>query len=259
MSDRKVVLINERIPSIKDQRKQRANRRLLFFLSFFFILLLLIIYFQSPLSHVKTIFVTGNEFVSNEEIIEISELNNETNMWNVDRDEVIERILAHREIKSAELIRHFPNTVEIIVEEYTRIAYLYQEDSYFPILETGDRLKQLPKEQLPADAPILINFKEGELLAEFAAELSKVPTYMIERISEVFYEPTSADPLAIVLYMNDGFVVHSSINEFSTKIAPYPSIVNQLDPDVEGILHMRMSPYFEQFHVEEEESIESEG
>ncbi|GAE24153.1 cell division protein FtsQ [Halalkalibacter wakoensis JCM 9140] len=36
MSKEKVVTINERIPSLKEQRKQRSNRRLLFFLSFLF-------------------------------------------------------------------------------------------------------------------------------------------------------------------------------------------------------------------------------
>ncbi len=60
-----------RIPSLKDQRKQRANRRLLFFLSFFFLLLLLMVYFQSPLSHVRNITVSGTQFIVEEEVIEL--------------------------------------------------------------------------------------------------------------------------------------------------------------------------------------------
>ena len=75
MSKDKVVTIHERIPSLKDQRKQRANRRLLFFLSFFFLLLLLMVYFQSPLSHVRNITVSGTHFLSEEEVIEYSQMN----------------------------------------------------------------------------------------------------------------------------------------------------------------------------------------
>ncbi len=254
MDEKKVVLI----PSIKAQRKQRANRRLLFFLSLFFILLLLIIYFQSPLSHIKTIVVSGNEYVSAEELIEMSELNERTNMWGFDKDAVVEKLLTHRVIKSASVARHFPNTVELIVEEHPRIAYLYRDERYYPILETGDRIKEIPREQIPFDAPILIGFEEGDALQELAAELTKVPSSIIERISEIFYEPTDSDPLAIVLYMSDGIVVRSSIDEFSSKIAPYPSIVQQIDREQEGILHMRMSPYFEQFDVEEEDVSEGE-
>ncbi len=259
MSEKKVVMINERIPTIKDQRKQRANRRLLFFLSFFFFLLLLIIYFQSPLSYVKSVTVTGNRFISEEEVIGISQLNNKTSMWGFDKDEIIELLEGHHEIKTASVERKFPNKVELIVEEYSRIAYLFRNEHFYPILETGDYLNELPREQLPADAPVLIGFEEGDALAELAAELTKLPTQIIERISEIFFEPTELDPLAVVLFMTDGFEVHSSIDQFSKKMAPYPSIVKELDPKQEGILHMRMSPYFEQFHVEEEETSEGEG
>ncbi len=43
-------------------------------------------------------------------------------------------------------------------------------------------------------------------------------------------------------------------------MAPYPSIVRELDRHREGILHMRMSPYFEEFnHEEEEDKSEGEG
>jgi cell division protein FtsQ len=42
-------------------------------------------------------------------------------------------------------------------------------------------------------------------------------------------------------------------------MAPYSSIVSELDPEKKGIIYMRMSPYFEEFNYEEEEDIESEG
>ncbi|NEU29461.1 FtsQ-type POTRA domain-containing protein [bacterium LRH843] len=258
MSKEKVVMIHERIPSLKDQRKQRANRRLLFFLSFFFLLLLLMIYFQSPLSNVKTIIVTGNQFVDDSEIIELSQMNDNTSMWNIDKQGIINKILNHSEIKNVSFRRKFPSTVEFIVQEYTRIGYLFREDRYYPILETGQYLKELPRQQYPSDAPLLIDFKEGDALSELSAELRSIPSYLIERISEITFAPTDNDPLRIILYMTDGIEVHTSINDFGEKLAPYPSIVRELDPNKKGILHMRMSPYFEEFIIEEEENSEGE-
>ncbi|MCM3759353.1 FtsQ-type POTRA domain-containing protein [Alkalihalobacillus oceani] len=258
MSKEKVVTINERIPTLKEQRKQRANRRLLFFLSFFFLLLLVMVYFQSPLSHVKNVTVEGNQFVSDEKVVELSGIKGGTSIWNLDKAAIIDRLLDDDEISAASVERKWFNTVNLVVREHARIGYLYANEHYYPILETGRYLAELPRQEYPADAPLLMNFEQGEALAEMAAELSKVPPQLIERISEIFLTPNESDPLALVLYMTDGNEVHSTIRGFSEKIAPYPSIVSDLDPEKKGILHMRMSPYFEEFVVEEEED-DSEG
>ncbi|KHF40776.1 cell division protein FtsQ/DivIB [Halalkalibacter okhensis] len=259
MSKEKVVTINERIPSLKEQRKQRANRRLLFFLSFFFLLLLLMVYFQSPLSHVRNVVVEGNHFVSDEELINLSQITTGTSMWNLEKEEVIERIVEHVVIRDAQIERRLPSTVSIAVEEHARIGYLYREDKYFPILETGQYLEELPRQEFPSDAPLLIGFTQGEELEELSAELQKVPSQLIERISEIVYEPTESDSLSIILFMTDGIEVHTSIRNFSEYVAPYPSIVKELDKEKQGILHLRMSPYFEEFITEEETDSEGEG
>ncbi len=48
----KIVNIEERIPKIKEQRKQKANRRLISFILLFFIMVLIIIYLQTPISKI---------------------------------------------------------------------------------------------------------------------------------------------------------------------------------------------------------------
>src|SRR5690625_5979789 len=81
MSKKKVVSIQDRIPKLKEQRKKKANRRLVFYLSIFFLLILMSIYLQSPLSDIKTVAIKGNSFLSEEEFIEISDLEEQTNIW----------------------------------------------------------------------------------------------------------------------------------------------------------------------------------
>ncbi|GAE33859.1 cell division protein FtsQ/DivIB [Halalkalibacter akibai] len=260
MSKEKVITINERIPSLKEQRKQRANRRLLFFLSFFFLLLLLMVYFQSPLSHVRNVIVEENYFVTDDEIIRLSNIDSGTSMWSIEKQEIENRLVNHREIASASVEQRFPNTIRIQIKEYARIGYLYQEDKYFPILETGLYLDELPRHVFPSDAPLLIGFEQGDELKELSAELQKVPSELIERISEIFYRPTDHDAFAIVLLMTDGIEVHTSIRDFSGNLSSYAAIVKELDTNKKGILHLRMSPYFEEFESEEEElKSESEG
>lgn len=82
----KIVNIEERIPKIKEQRKQKANRRLISFIMLFFIMVLIIVYLQTPISKVSTISVTGNENVSKKEIIELSDINSgDTEFWSLDK------------------------------------------------------------------------------------------------------------------------------------------------------------------------------
>lgn len=82
----KIVNIEERIPKIKEQRKQKANRRLISFIMLFFIMVLIIVYLQTPISKVSTISVTGNENVSKKEIIDLSDINSgDTEFWSLDK------------------------------------------------------------------------------------------------------------------------------------------------------------------------------
>ncbi|OLO40800.1 cell division protein FtsQ [Alkalihalophilus pseudofirmus] len=259
MADEKVITINDRIPKLKEQRKQRANRRLIFFLAFFFLLILLVIYFQSPLSHIKTIEVHGNDYLPKEIIVDSSKLSSGTSIWQLDKEEVIARIVSLKEIESADISRKFPNKIEIHIVEYQRVAYMYQEGKYYPILSTGAFLEELPPNVMPVDAPILRDWEPGPVAQELAAELTKLSDGLFNRISEIYYTPTEADPLRIIVFMNDGHEVHSTVRDFSDKIAPYPSIVKEIDPNKIGIIHMRMTPYFEEFDVEEEEEGEGEG
>ncbi|WP_078554840.1 cell division protein FtsQ/DivIB [Bacillus alkalicellulosilyticus] len=258
MKDEKVITIEDRIPKLKEQRKQRANRRLVFFLSFFFFLILLVIYFQSPLSHIKTIEIKGNHHVSSAEIEEASNIMIGTSIWNMDNDDSIESILAIEEIADAEITRSLPTTVVITVSEHKRVAYLHDNGKYFPIIETGKFLTELPDDQFPADAPILKNWEQGAVVEELANELNKVPESLVNRISEIYYSPNETDPLRITLYMNDGFEVHTTVRNFSERIAPYASIIKEINPDSKGIIHMRMTPYFENYETEEETASEGD-
>ncbi|WP_100404561.1 cell division protein FtsQ/DivIB [Bacillus solitudinis] len=259
MSTDKVVTMNERIPSIKEQRKQRANKRLLFCLILFFFFIVLMVYFQSPLSQIKTIEVEGNYLVRDELIIELSGLMIGTSIWNLNEDNRVENIKSTPEVSAATITRKLPNKVVITISEHPRVGYLLSGGKYYPILASGTFLSPLERHDFPSDAPILVDWKQGSELTELAAELSKMPEQIVERISEIFYTPTETDPFYITLYMNDGFEVHSTIRQFSDRMAPYAAIVREIEPEKEGIIHMRMSPYFEEFSHEEEEQSEGEG
>lgn len=246
----KVVVLEERVPKLKQRRRQKVNRRLAAYIAFFFMLILSIIYFQSPLSNIQHIEVKGNQHVSAGRIIELSGLTNRTSFWKIKAEQVERAIESHPEIKQAKLKKQFPNTIVLYVKERRRVAYIEHKQTFFPLLENGQILtKNKPKMAL-SDAPILVNWKKGEDIQEMAGQLAQLPPYILNAISEIHYTPSDQDRYHITVYMNDGFEVSANMQNFAEKMLLYPAIVKQLNPNVKGVIHLEVSNYFKAYGEE---------
>ncbi|WP_428908738.1 cell division protein FtsQ/DivIB [Niallia sp. Krafla_26] len=258
-----VVSIEDRIPKLKEQRRKKANRRLIFLLLLFFILIACILYFQSPLSHVQNITVSGNDVYKDEDIISKANLSSRTNIWKVENEEIEKKIRQLDEIKTVEVKKQFPATIHIDVEELQRIAYISFENKYLPVLEDGNTLNKNQSTEIPLAAPILFDFTEDKALKEMINAIEQLPREVLNSISEVHYDPTESDPFHITLYMNDGNQVSATIRTFAEKMVHYPAIVSQLEPYQKGVINLEVGSYFKAFEPKgdepDEETGESEG
>ncbi|WP_163101415.1 cell division protein FtsQ/DivIB [Peribacillus alkalitolerans] len=246
-----IVSIEERIPKLKQMRKKKANRRLIGLLAFFFLLIICVLYFISPLSQIKHIVVKGNKYIHDEKIIELSGIQKNDSMWKVDKEKSVEKIKKFPEIKAASVKVTLPNTVEITVEEYKRVAYLVKDSKFYPVLSSGEILPVLKNGDIPVYAPVLIGFVKGLELNQIIEELDKLPEEISNSISEVYFEPKETDKYHIRIYMNDGYEVLASSRTLSEKLVHYPYIVNQLDPKVKGVIDLEVGSYFRAYGVEE--------
>jgi cell division protein FtsQ len=258
MEKGKVVSIEDRIPKLKQQRRKKANRRVILLLFIFFSLIVCVVYFQSPLSHVKTVIVNGNELYRKEELLSLIGITDSTNIWKVDEESIEQKLEKLPEIKSANVKIKLPHTVIIHVKEYKRIAYIVKEESYLPVLENGEILKTEKTTELPVSAPLLIGFSEGGVLEEMIFNLQNLPEEVINSISEIHHKPKKTDAYRIILYMNDGFEVHATLRSFAEKMVHYPSIVSQLDPEKKGIIDLEVGSYFKAFDEEGAENVEDQ-
>ncbi|WP_338421109.1 cell division protein FtsQ/DivIB [Mesobacillus harenae] len=252
----KVVSIEDRIPKLKLQRRKKANRRLIFLLLLFFALIACIIYFQSPLSKVKSLVVTGNSAMSSEEILAQTGITTSTNIWKVNKSGVKDELEKLPEIREAKVKVKFPNTILISVIEYDRIAYITKGKNFVPVLENGDTLDKEKMTDIPVNAPILIEFKEGKVLNEMISALEFLPSELLNSISEIYYTPIETDTYRIRLFMNDGFEVHATLRTFADKFAHYPSIVSQLDPGIKGVIDLEVGSYFKAYEAGGAENVE---
>lgn len=254
MSDKKVVPIEERIPTLQEQRRKRSNRRFVIYLSIFLILIGLVIYFQSPLSNIRAVEVEGNQIAEKNVIIETSGIVTGENIWAIDRESSEAEIEELEEVQEASISRSLPGRVVIDITEQERVGYVMSEGTFIPVLTTGAVLRDKPSEQIPSDAPLLHGFSDEEKLERFSKEMSKAGDGIRNSISEVIFSPTEEDPNELKLYMNDGIEVESTIPGFAEHMASYPSVSAEVDPSVPGVLHMKLTPYFESEEEAEEES-----
>jgi cell division protein FtsQ len=252
MDKGKIVSLEERIPKLKQHRKKKANRRLTFLLSLFLLLILTVVYFQSSLSQVRDIVVTGNHLVTEESVLEKISIEEGTNVWSVDKSKTENELEKIPEISGAEVKLKLPNTVRIQLKEFEKAAYLINETQFYPILENGNLLDSREMDSLPTDAPILIGFKEDPILKEMVNELKNLPSEIKNSISEIVLSPKKTDPYHVSLYMNDGFEVSASIRTFSDKMVHYPSIVSQLDDSAKGVIDLEVGSYFREYEKEGE-------
>ncbi|PFA68959.1 cell division protein FtsQ [Bacillus sp. AFS015802] len=257
MKKENVVSLEDRIPKLKQHRKKKANRRLLFLLSLFFLMILSVVYFQSPLSHVNTVSVHGNELISNKTVLQKSGIDAGMNVWSVNRETTVEQLKKLPEVKDASVKLSFPNSYEITIQEYDKKAYLSKGNKFFVILENG---KVLDKGigAIPVDAPLLRGFEEDKVLAKMVKELGELPKEVQHLISEINLVPKKTDQYHLTLFMNDGFEVSATIRSFSEKMVHYPSIVSQLDPSVKGVIDLEVGSYFRAYETEGEQSNEED-
>ncbi|SER03970.1 cell division protein FtsQ [Gracilibacillus ureilyticus] len=237
MEQKRVVSIEDRIPQLKKERRKRTNRKLAIYLTVFFLLVFIVVYIQSPLSHVNKISITGENMVSEEEILEITELDLFTNYWSVQKGKIEEALKEHVLINNASIEKKFPaNHILIEIDELQHVGYLENGESAVPLLENGETLEGTSVNEITASAPLLKNFTDYPNMKELAKELNELPNYVQSLISEIKWSPTTTNSQKIVLYMIDGYEVELTAGNFSELLKTYPSIVSQLDEEVDGVI-----------------------
>ncbi|MCO7174619.1 cell division protein FtsQ/DivIB [Sporolactobacillus kofuensis] len=244
MDRKKVIALEDRLPQLKQERKQKANRRFVFYACIFFLLIFVVVYFQSPLSKVHTITVSGEQIVSSEKVIKASGITNNTHIWDIRKNAVQQKIERLPTVQSVLIEKSFPNEVTIRIKEYSRKAYLWKNGNYYPILQNGTMMKKLRDGKMPVDAPVLFGFSKSAALKKVAEGLGTISKQMKHNISDIHYIGHSGSGDDLVLYMNDGNKVVASTRTFAQNINLYPEVAANLPKGKHGTIHLSVGIYF---------------
>lgn len=138
---------------INKNTKKKDKLKVTFIIIVFIVALILIL--MSDLFNVKNIDVRGNSTLSKEEVISLSGIQKETNIFSISKKKVKEQLKEEAYIEKSKVSFKLPNTIEIEITERVPKYMLQFADSFVYINNQGYML-EITNE--PLEIPILVGF-----------------------------------------------------------------------------------------------------
>ncbi len=144
--------ISKKQEQIKKKKRIRNFRIVKYTLLVLFIFVAIIATMTSPLFNIKKITIEGNEKITSDEIISLSQINIEENTYKLNMKKVKERILENPYIKSVEIKRKLPSDILISVEE-RKTTFMIEYGSSYVYINNQGYILEVSSEKL--EVPII--------------------------------------------------------------------------------------------------------
>lgn len=240
----KVIDIEERIPTLRERRRKRTNRKFAALLFIFVSLLLVLLYSQSTYSEIQSIEVKGAELFDGESYKQASTLQIGDSMWSFNSDEIERHIESLEWVESVSVQKKWLTSVEVEIEEFVEMGYLDQGNNYQVVLSNGIVLNQ-PVTNI--EGPIFSNFEDEAKREALVEQLVNTEPEVQNLISQIILDPEEERADYITIYMNDGNEIKAILSTLAEKINYYPSVTAQLE-EQKGVIDMEVGIYFQSFN-----------
>ncbi|MFD2672311.1 cell division protein FtsQ/DivIB [Marinicrinis sediminis] len=218
------------IPAMKKQKRPRKkSRRLLALIFCFFVILLAVLFFRSSFSQITSIEVTGNRWLSHEQILAQSGITVGESYFMLNEQKLRDNLTQRKEIENVKTEKSFPGKLVIHVEEHDAVAYEGSPDGELTILlANGAWISAADRVQL--DKPLLTGWEDQtEGKKKLARVLAEIPPRQLMDISEIRPLPaTSSYEDKILLYTRSQFEVVTTIDYLKDKIDVLEGIIEEL-------------------------------
>jgi cell division protein FtsQ len=196
----------------------------------------------APRFAVGTIEVRGVSRVSADRIRRAADIAEGTNMWRLDPGAVAARVAAVPEIRRAEVVRHLPNRVVILVEERRPFTLVHAGRLHW-LDEEGRVLDEVAQAVAPA-VPLVSGLSEAELdsmrtdpspRAREAVALIRTLLRSGGALAAEISEVDVGRGDGPVLYTVDGVEVRLGTEEWEERLARLQRILGQVGRDGEVV------------------------
>ena len=185
---------------------------------------------------IKNIYISGNNYVSDVEIIETAKIKNYPSLIKISRRKVKKNLLKNNFIDEVKISKRLNGTIKITIKESKPL--LYDRTNKTIVLLNG---KTIVDTNVNEKIPSLINIVPNDIYKKLITAFEKVDYNIITQISEIEYDPDiingkTIDPDRFYLRMIDGNSVY--INPVNIKrLNNYFDVYDRLPEGVKGTLY----------------------
>ena len=221
---------------MKKRKKNKVKvKRIVGFFIIILVICLLIIWYKDK--RITNIYVTGNNLVSEQTIIELAEIQDYPFLYKVSASKIKKRLLTSPFIEKVEVKKGIFGKIYINVFEY-RVLCMNGVDNQY-ILSDG---KSILYDDIVVGVPILTNEVKNDVYNKFISALKKVDDSIMYKISQITYDANDLDDERFLLYMTDHNYVYVTLDKIE-NINSYNEIVPTLEGK-KGILYLDSGNHF---------------
>ena len=222
---------------VKVKVRKLNFKNIILFLLILYILFLLV---SSIINKkITNIYITGNNIISDKEIIKLAKLQDYPSFVLTLKDKVKKNIKKNDYIEEVSVKKKFFGKIYIDILEK---KVLFKEKNTNKLV-LSDKLKVDNNYSL-LEVPILINDVDLEVYDKMIEKFSLIDNEVLLKISEIEYAKIDVDKERFLLYMNDGNYVYVTLSKIES-LNKYEEIYNNLEGKV-GIIYLDSGNYFEQ-------------
>lgn len=183
---------------------------------------------------ITNIYITNTRYLTDQEIIEYAGLSDYPKLINTFSVSLKKKLKQHPLIKSVKITKKMFTNIYLDITENRPLFYDSNQNK--TILLDGSTYEQ------EFNVPYLINYIPDTIYPNFYKNMMLVYPEVLDRISEIKYDPNDVDDERFLLLMNDGNYVYVTISKF-TSINNYLDIVKKFG-NKKGILYLDSGEYF---------------
>lgn len=212
-------------------RKIRYKRLIVFLgVVIFFIIVL----FKLLTMRITNIYVSGNIYFSDQEIIELSKLSNYPSSIFTFSSRVRDNLKRNQLIGDAKVSKK--SFTKIYIDVVENKPLFFDSINNKTVLMDGSSIDKR------FNVPILSNVVSDDIYSDFLVQLSKIEYSVFNNISEIEYSPNGVDNKLFLFTMNDGNYIYVNLDRFESVNKYFDMVVNFNNH--KGILYLDSGEYF---------------
>lgn len=238
------------------RRKKKKRINPAFLLTVLILVVSGIVLFLTPLFHIEDIKISGNERISKAEILIVSGIREDKNIFAINKGYAEKKIKALGYIENVKIKRKLPDTVTIEVKEGKVSAYLDFGGLYAGINKSGQTLCNVSKASPIEGAPVVLGvgvtkadvgsnivLREGRA-DEYEVLLKLMNTFdaynLTDNITEI--DVTKKDDI-VFRYRGKLKIELGGLNDYDLKFNYLEAMLSELGDEPTGVINMQSENY----------------